>query len=95
MNIPHYTANAITWPGFVFLWVKVISFRVLSRATISALFEGIPLRGLEVKSVIVFLFYFVFLTSDIRSHVRALSLLGIEVWEFMGVFLGINHFDYQ
>jgi hypothetical protein len=86
MNIPHCTANAITWPGF--FWVKVISFRVLSRATISALFEGIPLRGLEVKSVIVFLFYFVFLTSDIRSHVRALSLLGIEVWEFMGLFLG-------
>jgi hypothetical protein len=31
------------------------------------------------------LFYFIFLTSDIRSHARALSLLGIEVWEFMGV----------
>jgi hypothetical protein len=32
-------------------------------------------------------FYFIlFYFPDIR-HVRALSLLGIEVWEFMGVFL--------
>jgi hypothetical protein len=74
--------------GIFLFWDKVISFRVFSRATISALFEGIPLRGLDVTSVLVFLFYFSFLTSDIRSHVRALSLLGIEVWEFMGVFLG-------
>jgi len=42
-----------------FFWVKIVSFRFFSRATISALFEGIPIRGSEVTSVLVFLFYFI------------------------------------
>jgi hypothetical protein len=42
-----------------FFWVKGLLFRVFSRDTISALFEGIPLRGLEVTSVLEFLFYFI------------------------------------
>jgi hypothetical protein len=59
MDKPHCTANAITWPFYI-KKIKITSCRVFSLfATISALFEGIPIRGSEVTSVLVFLFYFI------------------------------------
>jgi hypothetical protein len=56
---------------------KLISFRVFSQATISALFEGILIRqGSEVTSVLAFFILLLFYFLDIRHSQPCARVVG-------------------